>query len=334
MSGATIDATSGETSGETSEAVTGAMSGATRDPSVPSIVVGCMPDDRGDDAVALAGVLARQLGWGVTLAYVQPESWPGTPVGAVDAEWAAFLRAEADQILDGALRRLQVVAPDVPYRRTVHAHRGSGRGLGELAERRGAAMVVVGSAPEGHHGRVAVGSTADQLLHGSPVPVALAPWGYSAAVPERLSRTTLAFHRSARSAATLMCGTLLSTRLGTRLRLLTVLARPKRFFGGLQHAGVEEQMFQVARDQMLTDLDDAAKSLGPRVAAEVELAEGDDIPSALSGADWADELLVCSVSDAGPLTRVFVGDVSSKIIRSAGVPVVVFPRGARLDVWR
>lgn len=302
--------------------------------SVPSILVGCMPDDRGDDAVALAGVLARQLGWGVTLAYVQPEAWPGTPVGAVDAEWSAFLRAEADQILDGAARRLKVVAPDVPYNRTVHAHRGSGRGLGELAERRSAAMVVVGSAPDGHHGRVTVGSTADQLLHGSPVPVALAPWGYSAAVPDRLTRTTLAFHRSARSTATLMCGSLIGTRLDTGLRLLTVLARPKRFYAGMQHAGVEEQMFQVARDQMLADLDEAAKGLGPRRESEVVLAEGDDIPTALAHADWTDEILVCSVTDAGPLTRVFVGDVSSKIIRSAEVPVVVFPRGARLDVWR
>lgn len=299
-----------------------------------AVLVGCMPDERGDDAVAFGGVLARQMGRGVTLAYIEPGAWPGTPVGAVDAEWAAFLRAEAGQILDGAERRLKAVAPDVPFDRVVHTHRASGRGLGEIAERRGAALVVVGSAPDGHAGRVAVGSTADQLLHGSPVPVALTPQGYAASVPERVVRTTLAFHRSARSAATLSCGMLLRARLGTDARLLTVLTRPKRFYPGLQHAAVEEQMFRVARDQMLADLDEAARALGPRVAPVVELAEGDDVAGALAAVDWTDELLVCSVTDAGPLTRVFVGDVSSKIIRAAQVPVVVFPRGARLDAWR
>lgn len=300
----------------------------------PSVLVGCSPDERGDDAVALGGLLARQLGWRVTLAYIQPDNWPGTAVGAVDAEWVAYLKADADQVLAGAARRLRVVAPDVPFDHEVHGHRGSGRGLGELAEKRRAALVVIGSAPDGHHGRVALGSTADQLLHGSPVPVALAPWGYAAAVPERLTRTTLAFHRSARSSATVACGTLVRARLGADLRLLTVLIRPKRFHGGMQHADVEEHMFQVARDRMLADLGDAAKRLGPRVPVTCELAEGDDVGGALAAVEWGAEVLVCSVSDAGPLTRVFVGDVSSKIIRASEVPVLVFPRGARLDVWQ
>ncbi|MDI2131976.1 universal stress protein [Yinghuangia seranimata] len=297
------------------------------------IVVGCMPDERGDDAVALAGVLARQMGAGLTLTYVQPESLPGTGVGAVDAEWSGYLRAEAAEVLDGAARRLAVVAPEVPYDTAVHAHRGSGRGLGELAEMRGAAMAVIGSAPGGRSGRVAVGSTADQLLHGSPVPVALAPAGFAASVPYRLTRTTLAFHRSARSVATLTCGRMLRDRLDTELRLLTVLARPRRLHSGKQHHGVDEQMLQSVRDQLTADLEAAADALGSHAPAACELAEGDDVPGALSAVDWVDEALVVSVSDAGPLTRVFVGDVSLKIIRAAQVPVVVFPRGARLDAW-
>lgn len=297
-----------------------------------TVLVGCMADERGDDAVALAGAVARQAGAEVTLAYVQPDNWPGTGVGAVDVEWEAYLRAEADAVLGGAERRLRTVAPDVRYDRVVTAHRGSGRGLGELAERRGAGLVVIGSAPHGKPGRIAVGSTADQLLHGSPVPVALAPWGYAAAVPERITRTTLAFHRSTRSAATLSCGMLLRDRLDTEMRLLTVLVRPPRMYSGLQHRGVEEQMLQVARDQMAADLAEAEADL--RVDAVCELVEGDDVAAALSEADWGDEVLVCSATDAGPLTRVFIGDVSLKIVRSAQVPVVVFPRGARLDGWR
>ena len=49
-----------------------------------------------------------------------------------------------------------------------HGNRGSGRGLAELAAQTDADVVVIGSAPRGGRGRISLGSTADQLLHGSP----------------------------------------------------------------------------------------------------------------------------------------------------------------------
>ena len=39
-------------------------------------------------------------------------------------------------------------------------------------------MIVVGSGSDGSWGTVVVSSTADRLLHSSPVPVAVAPRGY------------------------------------------------------------------------------------------------------------------------------------------------------------
>ena len=70
------------------------------------------------------------------------------------------------------------------FETAVHGHRSSGVGL-ERAGRSGSArdMIVIGSAPGASNGRFLIGSTADQLLHGSHVPVALAPAGYRRVQP-------------------------------------------------------------------------------------------------------------------------------------------------------
>ena len=53
--------------------------------------------------------------------------------------------------------------------------RSTPRALAALAEARDATALVLGSSPDGPEGRVVVGSTADYLLHSSPVPLAIAP---------------------------------------------------------------------------------------------------------------------------------------------------------------
>ena len=51
--------------------------------------------------------------------------------------------------------------------------------LYDLAEERGAALLVLGSSHHGAIGRIALGSTADRLLHGAPCAVAVAPVGFA-----------------------------------------------------------------------------------------------------------------------------------------------------------
>ena len=69
----------------------------------------------------------------------------------------------------------------------MHGHRSSGVGLIELAEAVDADLIVIGGAPGSANGRFLIGSTADQLLHGSHVPVALATTGYRRVRPDALA---------------------------------------------------------------------------------------------------------------------------------------------------
>ena len=51
---------------------------------------------------------------------------------------------------------------------------------------------MLGSLPSGGRGQVVIGSTADWLLHASPVPVAISPPGYRS-YTGRLARLTCAY---------------------------------------------------------------------------------------------------------------------------------------------
>jgi hypothetical protein len=52
-------------------------------------------------------------------------------------------------------------------------------GLHALAEREGAALIVVGSSHRSRIGRILVGGTGERLLSGASAPVAVAPSGYA-----------------------------------------------------------------------------------------------------------------------------------------------------------
>ncbi|MEU8342599.1 Nucleotide-binding universal stress protein, UspA family [Actinomadura meyerae] len=301
------------------------------------VLVGYAPDERGDDALALAALLARTMRAPLTAVHVHPPPWPTPGPGAVDAEWVAYLKGQADEALDAALARLAefgVPRRDVTPR--VHAHRGSGRGLIEVAKDTGADLIVAGSAPRGRRGRVAVGSTADQLLHGSPVPVMLAPRGYAAHPPRRFSRMTVAYLRR-RGAdgppdaeGPLSAAAAIAERLGVELRLLTLVLRPPGLAARFRVPGgvLDRQLAQAEED-----LRYAAGLFGGGTPVERVTAIGTDIAKTLGTVDMLHgEILTCLSGHDAPLRKVFLGESSGKILRAAPCPVLLLPRGAAVPV--
>lgn len=288
------------------------------------VLCGYMPDRRGKDALALAALFARVAGAELVLANVHPPAWPVPNQGSVDLEWRQFLVERSEEALARAAELLaEWGAP--PARTVVHANRGSGRGLAEVAEREGAELVIVGPAPGGPRTRIAVGSTADQLLHGSPVPVLLAPKGYASAPPEAITRITLTYRRSAADRVACRVAARVAARLDIPLRVVHVLVRATRFFGAGVGFDAEEPVLHAAREAAETDLAELTGRLGPSVTTEV--LQGDDVAGALESTRWEPgEIMVCGSSESGPLRRVFLGDMSMKLVRNAPCPVMVLPR--------
>ncbi len=222
------------------------------------ILVGVIPDSSASDAMVLAGVLQAAFGGEVVLAniFAAPSDQAGKR--KVDAEWVEYLRTDAVEVVADA-------AAEAPRRgltdfgTAVHGHRASGVGLEELAHDLHADLIVIGSAPGASNGRFLIGSTADQLLHGSHIPVALAPAGYRRVSPERLQRLVVAFQDTPESHAALEWA---AEHAGDRqLTALTVLVR-HRVMGSTQAFNGEALVARQVEDDARTALDSALRALG------------------------------------------------------------------------
>ncbi|GAA4944509.1 nucleotide-binding universal stress UspA family protein [Nonomuraea thailandensis] len=310
------------------------------------VLAGYGPGSRGRDGLALAVLLAGQAHARLTVATVQPpaRSTPG-PARAEESAWRAYLREQAEATLAQARELVAELAGragrgagaggggleggGVEF--VAHTHRGSGRGLVELARRRGAGVVVIGSAPGGGRGRISVGSTADQLLHSSSVPVLLAPRGYGDRPPAAIDRLTVAYRRGPGCDAAVTDAARTAAALGVPLRLVTLVISSGR------RARIEEEMLVRLRDQAAADLHAAARGQRPSgrrpggqpagLPVEVEVLEGRNVAQALGTTSWLPgEMIICASSDTGPLRRVFLGDTSLKIVRASTCPVMILTR--------
>src|SRR4051794_37885685 len=110
------------------------------------IVVGCTNDSRGDDALAFAVLWARAARSSLVVAHVLPRPWPANDGTAVDAEWMAYLRSEAEATLE---RARCLVPTDVEAELVVVEQGGTGRGLADVGAEQDGRLVVIGSATDG-----------------------------------------------------------------------------------------------------------------------------------------------------------------------------------------
>jgi nucleotide-binding universal stress UspA family protein len=287
-----------------------------------TIVIGFDGSDCGEDALALGLVLCRATGATPVVAAVYPEQYP-IGVGRVDAEWVAYMREQAEELLGRARRVLgDGVAAD--YRAVGAA--SESRGLHELAEREQAEVVVVGSTHRGPLGRTHPGSTGDRLLHGSAWPVAVAPRGLREDPPPSLRTVAVAFLDTPEAHEALEFAAALARRAGARLRLLSVVPSRAEVVAPVVGRDAELAFAARAREVFQAALDGALAGLAGRVEASGELLEG-EVVDALATVDRRDaDLLVCGSRGYGPIRRVLLGGVSSRLLRRAACPLLVVPR--------
>jgi nucleotide-binding universal stress UspA family protein len=291
------------------------------------IVIGFDGTDSGEDAIALGLVLARATRAVPLVTVVHPQEYP-IGVGRVDAEWVAFLHEQAEQLL-GRARRLVGEEAGAEFREV--AAPSESRGLHDLAEQEQAELVVVGSSHRGPIGRTYPGSTGDRLLQGSACPVAVAPRGLRESPPERLARIAVAYLDTPEAGQALAAAVALAERVGAGLRLVSVMPRPADTYLPVVGRDAEEAFVATSREVFQRALDDALARVGGRVEAEGRLLEGEAVDT-LATLDRRDaDLLVCGSRAYGPLRRVLLGGVSSRLLRRSALPLLVVPRSGNED---
>jgi nucleotide-binding universal stress UspA family protein len=280
------------------------------------ILAGVDGTGSGLDAVALAARLARATGDPLVVVCVYPEgrrsSWDPA---AVRGPAAKALEA-AGELADEAGADYRTVASSSPA-----------RGLAELAEEEGAAMVVVGSHRGGAFGRVASGGTAERLLHGSGCPVTVAPRGYRRRITDKLRRIGVAFVGTPDAQEAVRHAADLAARSGLPLTLYSVVAVHHNWFVPEAVRPEEEAIPVEVRKEYQEALDQALAGLPEEVRATGELLYGEVVDELSVVGERGVDLLVCGSRGYGPVRRVLLGTVSAALVRQSSVPVMVVPRG-------
>ncbi|KGN38731.1 universal stress protein [Knoellia subterranea] len=295
-----------------------------------TIVVGFRggADDR--SGLELAVTLARSSQIPLEVVAVVPASWPTPVMGAADrdfsrwaAEQGAAAVAEADQLV-------AEIASDLTTTTRSVAARSVATGLLEVAARDDVAMLVIGSSAEAGHGQVNLGSTANRLLHSSPVPVALAPRGHQQPAGSRVGRATCAFRGDDSSRSTLERTARICREVGASLRLATFAVRGRTMYPPEVGFDAEDEVLRSWVDQAVTAQERALEALG-----EADILPDDVTTVVGAGRTWAgaldaigwerDDVLVVGSTRENLVERIFLGSSATKIVRHAPVPVIVVP---------
>jgi nucleotide-binding universal stress UspA family protein len=282
------------------------------------LVVGYLATPGGADAVALGVRLARTLGAELELCIVLPPDRAETvrlSVGPFDR----LLAEQAQKWLDEA-----AIPPDIVARSHVSFADSFADGLLREIARLEADAIVVGGAGGGLAGPLSLGSVVNELLHSSPVPVAVAPRGTRHSDVERVREVTCAIGEREGADLLLRTAVRFSKAAGTPLRLASLVALDPTF-GHLR--GDPDAVRERALNHAQHTLKIAEDALPEAIPVTSTVVDGATVEDAVSKLDWRDgDLIMVGSSRLSAPRRLFLGSTAAKMLRVLDVPMMVVPR--------
>jgi nucleotide-binding universal stress UspA family protein len=273
------------------------------------VLVGVDGRDGGRDAIALA----RRLGApdsAVTFAHVYGMPTLGGRAGvlALQLQMETAERVLADEAVH-ASSAAELVATHDP---------SVARGLRGLAAERGIDLLVLGSCHRGLLGRTLLGDDARRVLGRAPCAVAIAPRGYGAAGPGRLTRIGVGCEVSVQSGPTMRVAHALAARHHAKIKAFSVVSLQRIPYG----EPVPQQWPQIAGQLVVDEL---------HHISDLEDVEGDAAyghPGEMLAEFSADlDLLIVGSRGGGALGRRLHGGTPNYLARHARCPLLVVPPG-------
>jgi nucleotide-binding universal stress UspA family protein len=292
------------------------------------IVIGYDGGEGGRDALALARLLAAEdtvLIVGAVLPY-EPVPWIDT---------RGYDRALADHF-DSLFEPVGSALGGLEFDRRELHDSSPARALQELAVAEKADLVVLGSSHRSKLGRISPGSVGERMLSGAPIAIAIAPRGFAAAERHAISSIGVAYDARPESDQALVRADELRGQLGGSLRLISVVPHSsllvQELAGAAPELGAAAQelfdqtaYFEALRQHLRERLDSATANLKSVGETESLLEEGDPA-KVLEAHSGSLDLLVIGSRGYGPVRRVLLGGVSTKVVRAASCPILVVPR--------
>lgn len=291
-----------------------------------TVVVGYLAGKAGWSALHLGVEAARTLKTSLTVTTVVPRPWTTPSPARIDAEYAQWADKLAADSEAEARRYLPAIAADVEVVFHKVAHRSVSGGLMDVVDELDADVLVLGSAATGQLGQVVIGSTADRLLHSSPVAVAICPRGYRGCDSGCLSRITVGYPGARDATHVVKRVAALTDDLDVPLRVVTFAVRGRTMYPPEVGLHAEDS---ILAEWVASAREALAELKTDGVVAEdvtLEVVSGNGWDEALDAVAWLDgEILALGTSPGRGIASVFLGSRGTKIIRHSPVPVLVLP---------
>jgi len=275
------------------------------------LLVGYDGSAGGRDALELARVLGSVEESSALIVAVMP--YTPLPIGFTELERDAAEQAEP--LLGEARERLDGLAVE-----TRAFGGGSPAGvITGVAEADGADAIVLGSPHRGAVGRALLGSVAEGVLHGAPCAAVVAPRGYAGNGHGPFATIAVAYDGTPEAKAALSRARALAEESRAALRLLTVVAPPVALPGAAGYAPVNPP----DPDKVIAE---GVSAAGVAVPVDGRRLDGPPAQALAEACEDGVDLLVAGSRGYGPMTRLLLGSVSSRLVAIAPCPVLVVPR--------
>jgi nucleotide-binding universal stress UspA family protein len=283
-----------------------------------NVIVGVDGREGGRDAAALTAMLAASDA-SVSLVHAATAPPIANRATVGDLEFAGeesmpFGLDQERELCGGDAQLTRVPAPSV------------GAGLQEIAQRRGADLIIVGASRRHGIARLFNGDDVAGVMHRTPCAVAVAPVGYAEhlRVPARIG---VAFDGSPESSVALAHAGLLAAE--RRSVLIVQHAVEPRFYAsgwGMTGVAVDDPASEIA----------AARERQPEAdGIEIQHVYGTPHEQLVALSEQVD-LLVCGSRRQGAVKRLAIGSTSEYLARHVATPLLIVPPvdSAALARWR
>ncbi|GAA1471052.1 universal stress protein [Corynebacterium felinum] len=296
------------------------------------VLVAWSPQQGGDEALAVAAWLSRVADVRVrcACAFVRPWTAPGVAKsGGKYVKWFAKEQKRYREAVVSGLSDCGVAEAMWDGDVAVFLDGNSESVLlTQAAQDFGADVVVLGSQATAPKGRFLPGTTADAMLHSSPVPLVLAPRAPKLS-KRGVTRVNFVLMGEEQELSALLRAAQIACEWGVPLRIVALSP------GGFGPPPVSDALDLPAdvrhewRENTLAALDrarDEVYGVFGECTVGCEIGSGSGWSAALDALKWKKGDLLCFASSPlGPLARVFIGSQTSSILRHARVPVLMIP---------
>lgn len=291
------------------------------------------PESAADGTARFVAWLSRIQPIVVRTATVISRVWSQQPEARENAEFAQWLEQESAACAAAAQRALleagvpeSMLDPEMPS--VVETDHSETSVLISAAKDFKADIMLLGSHPAAPKGRFRIGSTADALLHCSPVTLGLAPRDPKLS-KRGVTRVNCSYVDTEQSHQALRHASDLAARWNVPLRLVAFSPRGATMYPTTVPFEENYDMMVEWREQALALLDrgkDRALSRHPHLDVQTEAGAGYGWSGAINDMKWKKgDLLVMGSSVLGDFNRVFIGPSTNQILRHSPVPVLISP---------